>query len=93
MRLIWDEAKRASNLTKHRVDFAAAESFEWATAIALPDQRRSYGEDRILAFGLIGDRLHSLVYTRRDDAVRVISLRKANARERKRYEEAKKSVP
>ncbi len=35
----------------------------------------------------IGDRLHVMIYCRRSDAVRVISLRKANRREEKRYAE------
>lgn len=39
--------------------------------------------------GMIGDRLHVLVFTPRGDAMRVISLRRANDREMRTYEEAK----
>lgn len=91
MRLDWDEQKRRQNLAKHCVDFTAAENFAWAEAVVIEDTRREYGESRFQAFGLIGRRLYSLVYTRRGEVVRVISLRKANARERNRYEEAKQA--
>lgn len=91
MRLDWDERKRRGNLAKHGVDFAATETFAWSEAVVIEDTRHNYGEARFQAFGPIDGRLHSLIYTRRGDTVRVISLRKANARERKRYEEAKQA--
>ena len=91
MKLTWDEAKRAANLEKHGVDFAAIEAFDWATALVLEDTRKDYGETRLLAMGLIEGRLHALVFARRADGVRVISLRKANSRERRRYEERAKA--
>ena len=81
MRLEWDDDKRAANLAKHGVDFADAARFDWDTALELEDARYDYGERRWRALGLIDGRLHALVYARRGDAIRVISLRKANARE------------
>lgn len=84
----WDEAKRRGNVAKHGVDFTAAEDFDWRTAIRIIDARRSYGEARWKALGLIGTRLHALVFTRRHGRIRVISLRKANNKERKEYEAA-----
>ena len=77
----WDETKRLKNLAKHRVDFAEAAAFDWATSISAADDRSDYGETREWALGLIGERLHYLAFTRRDQMVRVISLRKANQRE------------
>ena len=53
----------------------------------MPDDRYDYGEDRTQALGLIDGRLHMLAFTMRGDALRVISLRKANPREVKRYDE------
>jgi len=47
--------------------------------------RFDYGEQRLWAFGRIRDRLYVLTFTRRESAVRVISLRKANSREEKIY--------
>lgn len=83
MRFEWDEAKRAINLLKHGIDFAAVEKFDFDGAIKFPDERRDYGETRRLAIGHLGDRLHVLVFAVRGEAVRVTSLRKANERETK----------
>jgi uncharacterized protein len=83
----WNEAKRAANLVKHRVDFAAARLFEWDTSIQRLDTRRDYGELRCQALGFVGDRLHMLVFTERSGRIRVISLREANCKEFDRYEE------
>lgn len=55
------------------------------TAIMRRDARYEYGEARIVAIGLIGDRVHVLVFTMRGETVRVISLRKANRREVFKY--------
>ncbi len=60
---------------------------DFDTAIYAPDNRYDYGEDRTWALGLIGGRLHMLVFTMRGDMLRVISLRKANPREVRRYDE------
>ena len=82
----WSESKRIANLARHGVDFAAMEAFEWHTAVERPDDR--HREPRFVATGYIGDRLHVVVFTERGDRLRVISLRRATARERKRYAEA-----
>ncbi len=60
--------------------------FEWADALVVEDTRKDYKEQRFQALGLIGVRLHTLVFTPRDGKAHVISLRKANQREMKRYE-------
>jgi uncharacterized DUF497 family protein len=57
------------------------------TAIYVPDDRYDYGEDRTQALGLIGGRLHMLVFTMRGEVLRAISLRKANPKEVKCYDE------
>jgi hypothetical protein len=84
----WDEAKRRSNLRKHGVDFARVAAFEWATAVRFADNRRPYGEERWLALGRIGERLHTLVYTNRAGRTRVISLRRSKSQEVAVYEKA-----
>ena len=50
----WDDDKRAANLAKHGVDFAAVEGFGWETALTAVDDRRDYGEDRFITIGYIG---------------------------------------
>jgi uncharacterized DUF497 family protein len=81
----WDEDKRAINLAKHGIDFALASQFHWETALIGNDARQNYGEPRKWAIGYIGARLHMMIFTDRLDLRRVISLRRANTRERKHY--------
>jgi uncharacterized protein len=83
----WDEAKRSSNLAKHGVDFADAEALEWDVALIAADSRKDYKEVRFNAIGPLNGRLHCICFTRRGDAVRVISFRKAHKKEIDRYEE------
>ncbi len=82
----WDEAKRQRNTVKHGIDFADVEQFDFADALIFPDDRVDYGEIREIAIGLIGERVHVLVFTRRGEDTHVISLRKANEREIRRYD-------
>ena len=86
MRYEWDEGKRAANLVRHGVDFMAAEDFAWDTAVETIDDRFDYGAARWVALGSIQERLHVLVYTHWIGVIRIISLRKANEREREFYE-------
>jgi uncharacterized DUF497 family protein len=85
----WDERKRASNLRKHGVDFAIVQNFDFETALVLRDNRKNYGEERYRAYGTINGRLHALVFTPREGRIRVISLRKSNAREIANYAASK----
>lgn len=89
MRFEWDEAKRQTNLEKHGVDFGdAPEMFTGEMVIAL-DRRLDYGEARFIGFGLLKGRVAAIVFSRRNpDTIRIISLRKANHREQRRYEQA-----
>jgi uncharacterized protein len=82
----WDEAKRRANLGKHGLDFAAMERFDWETSAASPDTRLAYGEPRLIVLGRIDGRLHVLIATLRGDRMRIISLRKANERERRKWD-------
>ena len=83
----FDPAKDESSLEKHGISLADADGFEWASAVVREDTREQYAEPRFEAKGYIGDRLHVMVFCLRADAVRVISLRKANPREVKCYAE------
>lgn len=91
MAIIFDHTKNEQNVEKRGISFIRAEEFDFTTAFYEVDKRKDYGENRIKALGFIGDRLHSLVFTERGDDIRVISLRKANQRERKKYEKEAKS--
>ncbi|MGF1657804.1 MAG: BrnT family toxin [Rubrimonas sp.] len=87
MRFEWDARKAAANLEKHGVAFDEVARFEWRTAFTRPDDRAEYGEQRWVSVGLIGDRLHKVAYTWRAGVVRIISLHKANARDRRKFDE------
>ncbi len=88
MGISYDAAKEERNLRERRLSFELVREFDWSSAYILEDTRKDYGERRFQALGKIGSRLHMLVFTPRGDDVHAISLRKANAREVKRYEEA-----
>ena len=76
----WDDAKRRSNLAKHGVDFLSIDEFDWERATVVPDI--GHIEERWIATGYIGFRLYVVVFTEPEkNCIRVISLRKASARE------------
>ena len=67
---------------------ALAEKFEWEDAFAWADRRFEYDEDRWTAIGFVGARMYVVVFVDRADSRRIISLRKANDREVRKYAEA-----
>jgi len=73
------------NQEKHGVSLSLANQLEWDWALATIDERKDYGETRIIGFAPIADRVYCVVFVDRGDQRRVISLRKANQREVKRY--------
>lgn len=81
----FDPTKNATNIATRGLPFELIEQLDWATALIAEDTRKAYGERRFQVLGIIGDRLHAVVFTPRDDKVHVISLRKANSREVNRY--------
>jgi len=81
----YDPAKNLRNIAERGLSFDLIASFDWVTATIDEDKRRDYGEPRFQAKGFIAERLYVVVFTWRDDVVRIISLRKANRREEKRY--------
>ena len=82
----FDPAKNERNIASRGISFEVAEQFEWDTALIVEDLRKEYGERRFRALGLIAGRLHAMVFAPRGGTVHVISLRKANRREMRRYE-------
>ncbi len=85
MRFTYDRAKNERNIAERGIAFDSAEDFDWSTALIAEDMRQDYLERRYQAIGMIDEHLHMLVFTPRDGAVHVISLRRANKRERSRY--------
>ena len=75
----------ASHFSLRGLAFSLAEDFDWTTALVVEDTRKDYPEPRYQALGLLGELLHMLVFTPRRETVHVISLRRANRRERTSY--------
>ena len=91
MKIEFDPEKNDRNIRERGISFEQARDFDWDGALVWRDTRRDYGEERFIALGFIGERLHSLVFTARGDTVRIISLRKANRREELGYEQETRS--
>lgn len=91
MRIEFDPDKNLRNIRERGLPFEQAEEFDFETALIEADDRHNYGEVRITAIGRLDNILHVLIFTMRGDALRVISFRKANKREVRRYEQAAKS--
>jgi uncharacterized DUF497 family protein len=85
MEISCDPVKSDRNLTDRGLPFTLLKQMEWSGAVIKEDVRNNYGERRYLALGMIGDRLHAVVFTPRADKVHVMSLRKANQREMNNY--------
>jgi uncharacterized DUF497 family protein len=84
MRISYDPAKRERTLADRGLDFDdAVEVFEGVTA-EIQDTRKDYGEPRVICFGLLRGRLIQVVYTPRGADRHIISMRKANDREKAR---------
>lgn len=88
MRVTFDPAKNERNIQERGLSFEEASSFSFDTALYAIDQRKEYAEVRYVAVGLLGDRVHVPCFTEAAEGIRVISFRKANAREVKRYAQA-----
>jgi uncharacterized protein len=89
MEFEWDLRKDASNQRKHAVGFREATTvFGDPLATTFPDNEHSVFEQRFLTIGKsIGGRLLVVVHSERQESIRIISVRRATARERRFYEE------
>ncbi|PSO62524.1 MAG: hypothetical protein BRC38_15685 [Cyanobacteria bacterium QH_6_48_35] len=85
MKFTWDKEKRQTNLEKHGVDFTRASQIFGGRVVEWIDDRYDYGETRIRALGVAGGEVLHLTYTWRGSARRIISARRANERERRKY--------
>ena len=85
--LSFDTAKSERNIEERGMSFEQAADFDFTTALYWLDTKKNYSEQRVVALGMLNGRVHSLVFTETSTGIRVISLRKANSREVKRYEQ------
>jgi uncharacterized DUF497 family protein len=85
----WDEAKNRINREKHGLEFDAAFAFDWENALMADRTRHGDGERRFAAIGLYAGKMPTVVFTKRDRNIRIISLRRSNRTEERAYEPAK----
>jgi uncharacterized protein len=81
----WDDAKAASNLAEYCVDDEALRVFLDPRRLVAEDEGRDYGERRLRVLGVGDGRVLLVICTWRGGICRLISARKANGRERRRY--------
>ncbi|MBC7505480.1 MAG: BrnT family toxin [Sandarakinorhabdus sp.] len=86
MTLTWDEAKRQATLSERGLDFADASAVIDGIKFQFVDDRNDYGETRITTIGLLANRMVVVIWTRGGEDRHIISMRKANDREYKRYQ-------
>lgn len=87
MKIVFDFKKSDKNLYDRNLSFEETANFDWETALYTEDNRKLYPEQRFVAVGYLGKRLHVICFTPIESGVRIISFRKANSREVKRYEQ------
>lgn len=87
MEIVYDPEKNEKNIKERNLSFERAAEFDFSSALFWTDDRRDYGETRLIGLGYLESRLHVLVFTETENGIRVISLRRANKREVKRYEQ------
>ena len=84
----WDDDKNAANITKHGIQFlTAALVFDDDNRLEIFDDEHSDYEDRYITIGMIEEEaiIAMVVYTPRNNSIRLISARKANKKERELY--------
>ncbi|WP_457301847.1 BrnT family toxin [Phyllobacterium sp. P5_D12] len=85
MKITFDPVKRDITFQERGLDFGKADIVFAGRTYDKEDDRFDYGEIRVITVGYLHDRMVVIVWTERDGARHIISMRKANERERNRY--------
>ncbi len=90
MKFEWDSEKNAENIKERGLSFSTATAvFTDSQRLTWQDTRKDYPEERFITIGKIDSRVHVVAFCERHgDTIRIISARKANRREQKRYAES-----
>ena len=83
--ITWDEVKRTKNLKDHKIDLAEVACVFDAPMVTVEDERESYGELRLQSLAWFRDCVVFLVWTEREEGVRVISCRYGDKHETRAY--------
>jgi uncharacterized DUF497 family protein len=81
----FDSAKREKTRQERGVDFQDAREVFAGRVYEIEDIRRDYGEQRIMCFGMLHERMVVVGYVQRGDTRHIFSMRKANVKEQQRY--------
>jgi uncharacterized DUF497 family protein len=94
MVIVWDEAKRQANRTKHGLDFVDAHLvYENPAKVTFSSHRNAEDRKMDVAMFYLAGRILTLVYVERGFDIRLISFRAASRQERKAYEKARREKP
>jgi len=85
MQFEWDVNKNHINYQKHGLNFNDAEFIFAGKIVSFMDERKDYGENRFITLGELNKRVVVVVHTQHECTIRIISMRKANEREKKIY--------
>ena len=85
MLVTYDPGKRDLTLRRRGLDFAEAAAVFAGRHATIVDDRRDYGEPRLITAGWLRGRMVVLVWTPRGVARRIISMRYAHAKEKRRW--------
>lgn len=89
MRLVefeWDQTKRLRTIAERAVDVVYASLIFEGCVLTTVDDRREYGEERLISLGMVGDEFFVVVHTAREGSIRLITAWKGGRNDRKRYE-------
>lgn len=87
MKITCDPAKRDRTLSERGLDFLDAATVFAGKTLTLEDDRFDYGEIRYQTYGILSERVVMIVWTPRDDARHVISMRHCHDREARKVRE------
>ena len=88
MEIDFDPIKNEKNIRERGLSFERVSEVDFNNAMVFPDSRKEEGETRYIALCYLDRRLHVLCFTETEKGIRVISFRKANEREARRYGKA-----
>lgn len=90
MKFEWEESKNRKNIEKHGISFERVLAVFDKVILSYPDTRKEYGETRVISIGEIENTIVVVVvHTERNGAIRLISARPANRKERRKYNDYK----
>jgi uncharacterized protein len=85
MKVTFDEEKRQKTIEQRGLDFADEGKIFDGPECTDQDQRNDYPEPRFQTFGQLDGRIVMVAWTPTDDGIRVMSMRKCNERERRKF--------